>query len=154
ILDDTAKNHSFGSGKKRAAFGLRCAPVCSRSWCPVPKSCGRRDGRSARVNESVENQASAQDAIRELRTFLGERVSTDPGVLSAHSKDVSHHRGGLPDAVVYPLTNDDTCRIARVCADRRVPIIPFGTGTAVEGGVVALCGGICVDLGRMDRILR
>jgi D-lactate dehydrogenase (cytochrome) len=55
---------------------------------------------------------------------------------------------------VFPESNEEVSKIVRICADAKVPIIPFGTGTAVEGGVVAIQGGVCVDLRRMNKILR
>lgn len=92
--------------------------------------------------------------VRQLKALLGERCSVSPTVLDQHAKDVSHHKPQRPDCVVFPLMNEEVAAIARLCSEHRVPIIPFGTGTAVEGGVVAIHGGVCVDLSRMNRILR
>jgi|GEM_PF-6916222 len=44
--------------------------------------------------------------------------------------------------------------IVKLCARNKVPIIPFGTGTGLEGNVVALLGGVCIDMSRMNRILQ
>ncbi|MBF9036643.1 FAD-binding protein [Rhodobacterales bacterium HKCCE2091] len=57
------------------------------------------------------------------------------------------------DAVVFPETAEEVQEIVRVCAEHRVPVIPFGTGTSLEGHVNAPMGGISVDLSRMNRIL-
>jgi D-lactate dehydrogenase (cytochrome) len=92
--------------------------------------------------------------VQQLKTLLGDRCSVLPADLDQHAKDVSHHKPQRPDCVVFPLSNDEVAAVARLCHEHRVPIIPFGTGTAVEGGVVAIHGGVCVDLSHMNRILR
>ena len=92
--------------------------------------------------------------VQQLRTLLGDRCTQLPDDLDQHAKDVSHHKPHRPDCVVFPQSNDEVATIARLCDQHRVPLIPFGTGTAVEGGVVAIHGGVCVDLTRMNRILR
>lgn len=90
----------------------------------------------------------------ELADFLGDRFSTDRSILAEHACDVSRHDPLPPDAVAFPISTEEVARIAALCRAHRVPIIPFGTGTAVEGGVVAIHGGVCIDLRRMSCILR
>src|SRR5262249_42980097 len=58
-----------------------------------------------------------------------------------------------PDAVVYPQSTEEVQDIVRICAEPRVPVIAFGTGTSLEGHVNAPFGGICVDLRDMNRVL-
>lgn len=96
---------------------------------------------------------SIETTIQNLRDLLGDRLETDSEVLELHSHDVSHHEPQRPAAVVFPVSNVEVSEVVRLCAAARVPLIPFGTGTAVEGGVVATCGGITVDLSRMNQIL-
>lgn len=91
---------------------------------------------------------------QQLKSLLGDRCSELPADLDQHAKDVSHHKPQRPDCVVFPLSNDEVAAVAWLCHEHRMPIIPFGTGTAVEGGVVAIHGGLCVDLRRMNHILR
>jgi D-lactate dehydrogenase (cytochrome) len=92
--------------------------------------------------------------IDRLRRVLGDRLSTAAEVLAEHSHDVSRHRPRPPDAVAFPQSTEEVARIVSLCAEFRTPIIPFGTGTAVEGGVVAIHGGISINLRRMNRVLR
>lgn len=94
------------------------------------------------------------EVVKQLRVQLGDRCSELPADLDQHAKDVSHHKPRRPDCVVFPQSNDEVAIITQRCHEHRVPIIPFGTGTAVEGGVVAVHGGVCVDLSRMNRVLR
>ena len=89
----------------------------------------------------------------ELHSLLGTRFSTDNAVREAHAQDASYHQSELPDAVVFPKTNDEVTEIVRICAKHNIPIIPYGTGTGVEGAVVATKGTICIALNQMNRIL-
>ncbi|XP_060041150.1 probable D-lactate dehydrogenase, mitochondrial isoform X2 [Erinaceus europaeus] len=58
-----------------------------------------------------------------------------------------------PDAVVWPQNAEQVSRLAALCYGHGLPIIPFGTGTGLEGGVCAVQGGVCINLTMMDRIL-
>jgi D-lactate dehydrogenase (cytochrome) len=95
-----------------------------------------------------------QTVVDSLKELLGERFSESGIVRAEHAKDVSHHAPRSPQAVVFPESNEEVSKIVRICAGANLPIIPFGTGTAVEGGVVAIQGGLCVDLRRMNKIKR
>ncbi len=94
------------------------------------------------------------DLIDALRDLLGERLSMAQAVREQHGHDESYHDGHAPDLVVFPESTEEVSEIVILCAARDVPVIPFGTGTALEGGVVALRGGVCIDLGRMDEIVQ
>jgi D-lactate dehydrogenase (cytochrome) len=94
------------------------------------------------------------DLIRELRDLLGERFSTAAAVRAQHGKDESFHTAQPPDAVAFPNSTIEVAAIVKACAARRVPVIPFGAGTSLEGGVGAPMGGVCIDTTGMDRILR
>jgi D-lactate dehydrogenase (cytochrome) len=88
-----------------------------------------------------------------LRARFADRLSTASAVREHHSHGEGVPDARLPDAVVFPLDNDEVAFVAKACHDAQVPLIPFGTGTSLEGHVVALHGGICVDLSRLDRVL-
>src|SRR6185437_10304908 len=93
--------------------------------------------------------------IAELTEFPGpDRVLTGNDVLRQHGTDESWHPPATPDAVVLPRDTEEAARIVRACRDHKVPIVPFGAGTSLEGHVAALRGGISVDMREMDRILR
>jgi D-lactate dehydrogenase (cytochrome) len=59
-----------------------------------------------------------------------------------------------PDAVVYPQSTEDVQDVVRLCAKHGVPVIPYGTGTSLEGHVNAPYGGVCVDTRDMNKVLR
>jgi D-lactate dehydrogenase (cytochrome) len=94
------------------------------------------------------------DLVEELRAVLGDRLATGTVVRDAHGRDESHHPTAPPDAVAFVRSTDEVVAVVTACAAHGVPVIPFGTGTALEGGVGAIKGGICIDLSGMDRILR
>jgi D-lactate dehydrogenase (cytochrome) len=92
--------------------------------------------------------------LGELRAIVGDRLSTSPTVREQHGKDESYHAAHAPDAVVFAHTTDEVSAVVKACGRRKVPVIPFGVGTSLEGHVAALHGGICIDLSQMNRILR
>ena len=91
----------------------------------------------------------------ELRRILGEsRVSSSDSIREQHTDTESYHRATPPDAVVFPETTDEVVQVVEACGKERVPIIPFGAGTSLEGHLAAVAGGVSVDLSGMNRILR
>jgi D-lactate dehydrogenase (cytochrome) len=90
----------------------------------------------------------------QLRQSLGDRLSTADAVREHHSHAESWHTPAKPDAVVFPLSTDEVATIVRACAEARVPMVPFGMGSSMEGHVNAVRGGVSIDLTRMTRVLR
>ena len=89
-----------------------------------------------------------------LHAALGEdAVLTSRSVREHHSRGEGVPDAALPDAVVYPADNDQVAAVLRLCNQHRVPVIPYGTGTSLEGHIAAVHGGITIDLSRLDRIL-
>jgi D-lactate dehydrogenase (cytochrome) len=94
-----------------------------------------------------------QDAIRRLHNLLGDRLSTAPAVREQHGKDLTWNTGAPPDAVAFVQSTAEVQSVVQVCAELRVPVIPFGTGTSLEGHFTAPYGGISIDLNGMNHIL-
>src|SRR4029079_1325744 len=92
--------------------------------------------------------------VDDLRTLLGDRLSTSDSVREHHSHGESWHAPGLPDVVVFPTSTDEVAAIVRVCAEGRTPIVPFGMGSSLEGHVNAIHGGVSIDMTRMNKVLR
>jgi len=88
-----------------------------------------------------------------LATLLQDRFTTNAAVCLQHGSDESSFAPCAPDAVAFPRTTDEVSAIVRACDDHRVPVIAFGVGSSVEGHIVALHGGVCVDLSGMDAVL-
>ncbi|MDH3639373.1 MAG: FAD-binding protein [Gammaproteobacteria bacterium] len=91
--------------------------------------------------------------IGELSHMLGERMTTNPGVCEQHGHDESYHASQPPDAVVFPIHTEEVQAIAAACQRGRVPMIPYGVGTSLEGQIAAPYGGLSIDMSRMDRIV-
>src|SRR5689334_10202106 len=99
-------------------------------------------------------QRVTDDLLPVLRDLLGDRVTAAAAVREHHSHGESYHPPAAPDLVAYPRTTDEISAIARACAERRVPMVPFGAGTSLEGQVLSLEGGVCIDLSQMNKVLR
>jgi D-lactate dehydrogenase (cytochrome) len=89
-----------------------------------------------------------------LQDICGPRVSTGVAVRDHHSHGESWHPPGVPDAVLFPESTGEVSRIVAACAAARVPIVPFGMGSSLEGHVNAIRGGVSIDLTRMARVVR
>ena len=92
--------------------------------------------------------------LDDLRAICGDRVSTGESVRANHSHGESWHPAGLPDAVVFPESTAEVSAIVAACARARMPMVPFGMGSSLEGHVNAVHGGVSIDLTRMTRVLR
>ncbi|XP_077592548.1 putative D-lactate dehydrogenase, mitochondrial [Stigmatopora nigra] len=98
--------------------------------------------------------ASLESALSRFRSICGEDgVSLGTAVREQHGKDESVHRCRPPDVVVFPRCVEEVSALAKVCHEKQLPIIPFGTGTGLEGGVGAVKGGVCFSLRNMNQIL-
>lgn len=92
-------------------------------------------------------------ALGGLRDLLGDRLNTSEAVRSHHAGDESWHDKLLPAAVCFANSAEEVARAVAICVHHRVPIIPFGTGTGLEGGTVAAHGGVSIDVSGMNRII-
>ena len=91
--------------------------------------------------------------LEALRRLLGERVSTGASVLAQHGRDESAFAPMPPDAVAFPRSTEEVAAIARLCHAHDVPMIPYGVGSSVEGHVLAVRGGVSIDLAQMNRVV-
>ncbi|XP_048965566.1 probable D-lactate dehydrogenase, mitochondrial isoform X6 [Canis lupus baileyi] len=136
----------------RAAATLGLFPrrgYCSRGaqlsvpWCPWDSVGGNAEGELSK------------GFVEALKAVVGSsHVSTAAAHREQHGHDESMHRCQPPDVVVWPQNVEQVSRLAALCYSQGLPIIPFGTGTGLEGGVCAVQGGVCINLTHMDRILK
>jgi D-lactate dehydrogenase (cytochrome) len=92
-------------------------------------------------------------AVSELLARFGNRVVTSQAVREQHGHTTTWLANQPPDAVVFASSTEDVQDTVRICARHGVPIIPFGTGTSLEGHVNAPLGGVCIDTREMNRVL-
>jgi D-lactate dehydrogenase (cytochrome) len=99
------------------------------------------------------NRSAVSGAVDHLRARYGERLSTSAAVLAQHGQDESFHPPRPPDAVFFAETTAEVVDAVETCAAAGVPVIPFGTGTSLEGHIAAVQGGITLNLSRMTAVL-
>jgi D-lactate dehydrogenase (cytochrome) len=109
---------------------------------------------TAMTASALRRNHPTQAVIDDLRVRFGDRLSTAAAVREQHGKDESYHTPAPPDAVVFARSTEEVAQIVTLCAAHQVPVIPFGTGTSLEGHVAALHGGVCIDLSPMNRVVR
>jgi D-lactate dehydrogenase (cytochrome) len=108
-------------------------------------------GEATTVHRPAPN--SVADALHALSDLLGgDRVGVGADVLSQHGHGESFHPEARPDMVVWPRSVEEAAAIVAIAAEHRIPLVPFGAGTSLEGHVSALGGGISVDMSEMDAI--
>jgi D-lactate dehydrogenase (cytochrome) len=88
-----------------------------------------------------------------LHAIFGGRVSLADAVREHHGRDESPYPPMPPDAVVFAHSTEEVVALIRLCSRHRVPVIPYGVGTSLEGHLLALHGGISVDLSQMNKVL-
>lgn len=96
-------------------------------------------------------------AIQEIANVLGdESISYDEDELLRHSYSEwsTSNSETRPLAVVYPKDTGDVVKIAKICSKHKVPMIPFGAGSSVEGHISTPCSGLSIDFVKMDKIIQ
>ena len=94
-----------------------------------------------------------ETAVAELTTLLGPRLSRSKSDRDLHGRCETHFPHMPPDAVAYPESTEEVSRLLAACHAHGCPVIPWGTGTSLEGHSLAPQGGVTVNVSRMDRVL-
>jgi len=106
-----------------------------------------------RTKSVARNGAAIDAAVAALAAKFGNRLVTSQAVREQHGNTTTWIANEPPDAVIFPETTSDVQETVRICARHGVPIIPFGTGTSLEGHVNAPFGGVSIDFRDMNRVL-
>ena len=93
------------------------------------------------------------EALAELSTFLGDRLSRSKSDLANHGRSEAHFPETPPDAVAYPDSTEEVAEVVRICARHGCPVVGWGVGTSLEGHALAFRGGVTVDFSRMNRVV-
>ena len=99
------------------------------------------------------NEAGIAAVLGILKQRLGERFQTGQAMREQHGHTTTYIPNQAPDGVAFVDTAGEVQDIVRICAEHRVPVIPYGTGTSLEGHVNAPGGGISIDTSRLDKVL-
>ncbi|MFY8088928.1 MAG: FAD-binding oxidoreductase, partial [Rubrivivax sp.] len=91
--------------------------------------------------------------LQALTDRFGARCSTAAAVREQHGRDESPFPATPPEVVLFCESADDVQAAVRLAAEHRVPVIPFGVGSSLEGHLLAVQGGISIDVSRMNRVL-
>ncbi len=106
-----------------------------------------------RVLPRVELRPMPPAMLDTLRQRFGDRCSTAAAVRDQHGRGESVYDAAPPEAVVFCESNDDVVFVVKLAHEHAVPVIPFGVGSSLEGHLLAVQGGVSVDLSRMTQIL-
>src|SRR3954468_23093237 len=88
-----------------------------------------------------------------LKARFGDRCSTAMAVREQHGRDESSFQVPPPAAVVFAESTQDVADAVRLASEHSVPVIPFGIGSSLEGHLLAVQGGISIDVSRMNKVL-
>lgn len=91
--------------------------------------------------------------LQSLQALLGDRLSVAAAVREHHGRDESPYPAMLPDAVVFAQSTEEVAAVAKLCNSHGVPLIPYGAGSSLEGHLLAVQGGVSIDLSRMNAVL-
>jgi D-lactate dehydrogenase (cytochrome) len=99
--------------------------------------------------------AAVSDLRADLVRLIGDeqRVNDGESVLDQHAADLSYHPPHRPDVVVFPESAAEVAAVLAYAHENRVPVVPFGAGTSLEGHVIPLHAGISLDVTRMNAVV-
>lgn len=92
--------------------------------------------------------------IEELKAICQDNMTLDEDERYVHGKPQNsfHKAVNIPDVVVYPRSEEEVSKIVRSCNKHKVPIVPYGGATSIEGHTLSPNGGVCIDMTLMNRV--
>ncbi len=105
------------------------------------------------LRPATERRPLPETLLAGLESLFGERLSQTQAMRDHHGRDESAYDPMPPDAVVFAHTTQEVAAAVALCAEHAFPVIAFGTGTSLEGHVLAVQGGVTIDLSQMNRVL-
>jgi len=106
------------------------------------------------VRPGARNEQGIATVLGLLKQQFGERFQTGQSFREQHAHTTTYLPAQLPDGVVFVEDAEEVKAVVKACAAHEVPIVPFGTGSSLEGQVNAPSGGISIDFTRMNRVLQ
>ncbi|MCF1468576.1 FAD-binding protein [Agrobacterium vitis] len=105
------------------------------------------------VVAGMRNEEGIATVLGLLKQSFGERFQTGQSFREQHAHTTTYLPAQLPDGVVFVESAEDVKTVVRTCTQHKVPMVPFGVGSSLEGQVNAAHGGISIDFTRMDKVL-
>jgi len=93
------------------------------------------------------------ELLNSLRECFGDRLSTSQAMREHHGRDESSYDPMLPDAVVFAHSTAEVAKAVALCNQYKFPVIAYGTGTSLEGHILALQGGLSIDVSQMNQVV-
>jgi D-lactate dehydrogenase (cytochrome) len=107
-------------------------------------------------NESTQTASSIEPLLIELKTVLrSDQIELDIRECKSRGKPWSsfHKISEYPEVIVYPESTQNVSDVMRLCYKHRVPVVPFGGGTSLEGQILATRGGLSLDFNHMKSVV-
>ena len=98
-------------------------------------------------------RAMPPELLASLRECFGDRLSTSQAMREHHGRDESSYDPMLPDAVVFAHSTAEVAKAVALCNQYKFPVIAYGTGTSLEGHILALQGGLSIDVSQMNQVV-
>ena len=105
------------------------------------------------VMQPKPSHAAWSAASTALKAAFGDRFQTGAALREQHGHTTTYLCNQPPDGVVFAETTGDVATVVRLCGEHKVPIVPFGVGSSLEGQVNAPFGGVSLDLSRMNAVV-
>lgn len=144
-----------GRTANRPEDAIRDVQSGSSKYADVPtmlRVCSRITAER-REEKSINRETQA---VEEIKTIIGpDNVSVDADDIELHgySEWSTSNTTARPIAVLSPATTEEVSAIAKICTKYKVPMVPFGAGSSVEGNFAAPHSGVCIDLSRMNKVI-
>ena len=90
---------------------------------------------------------------KELKNIFNSRFSVSESTRANYARGEDTYDPVLSQAVIFPETNEEVSKILKICNEHKIPVVPFGTGTSLEGHVVGNENGITISLEKMNKVL-
>ncbi|KZV48985.1 FAD-linked oxidases family protein isoform 1 [Dorcoceras hygrometricum] len=143
---------SAGSIALQSHYGDRA------SFCDAPnldqrgKSFGGKDSTEYLVKGS--HRKAPRELVEELKAICEDNMTLDYDERYYHGKPQNsfHKAVNIPDIVVFPRSEEEVSKILKSCNKHKVPIVPYGGATSIEGHTLSPNGGVCIDMSLMKRV--
>ncbi len=94
-----------------------------------------------------------EQAQQELKKIFNDRFSQSESTRANYARGEDTYDPVLSQAVVFPESNEEVSKVLKLCNEYKIPVVPFGTGTSLEGNVLGNENGITISLEKMNKIL-